>query len=208
MIVIGLTGSVGMGKTEVGKYFKKKKIKVFDCDEEIRKIYEESKIIKQIAGNFPSVFVKGKINKTELTKLVFDAPQELKKLEKILYYRLKEVQSKWVRSKVREKESIIVLDVPLLFESNNLKKYDIIIVVSCSDEIQEKRVLKRKNWNKERFEKTLDKQISNEKKKQLANLIIRTDRGKRYLWEQVIKIIKLTNLITVRPNNLILREFK
>ena len=208
MIVIGLTGSVGMGKTEVGKYFKKKKIKVFDCDEEIRKIYEESKINKQIAGNFPSVFVKGKINKTKLTKLVFDAPQKLKKLEQILHYRLKEVQSKWVRSRVREKESIIVLDVPLLFESNNVKKYDIIILVSCSDEIQEKRVLKRKNWNKERFEKTLDKQISNEKKKQLANLIIRTDRGKRHLWEQVIKIIKLAKLISVRSNNLILREFK
>ena len=83
---------------------------------------------------------------------------------------------------------VIKIDASAL---TDVKKYDIIIVVSCSDEIQEKRVLKRKNWNKERFEKTLEKQIPNEKKKQLANLIIRTDRGKRYLWEQVIKIIKL-----------------
>ena len=58
MIVIGLTGSVGMGKTEVGKYFKKKKIRVFDCDEEVRKIYQEHKVINQIANKFPSVFLE------------------------------------------------------------------------------------------------------------------------------------------------------
>merc|ERR1711991_838523 len=129
-----------MGKTEVGKNFRKKKIRVFDCDEEVRKIYQEHKVINQIADNFPSVFLGGKINKIELTKIVFDNPKKLRKLEKILHHRLREVQSKWIRSRVREKDTIIVFDVPLLFESNNIKKYDIIIVVSCSDEIQEKRV--------------------------------------------------------------------
>ena len=150
----------------------------------------------------------GKINKIELTKIVFDNPKKLRKLEKILHHRLREVQSKWIRSRVREKDNIIVFDVPLLFESNNIKKYDIIIVVSCSDEIQEKRVLRRKNWTKERLEKTIKTQMSSEKKKKLANLIIKTDRGKRYLWEEVTKILKFSNMISVRPNNLILREFK
>ena len=208
MIVIGLTGSVGMGKTEVGKYFKKKKIRVFDCDEEVRKIYQEHKVINQIADKFPSVFLGGNINKIELTKIVFDNPKKLRKLEKILHHRLREVQSKWIRSRVREKDNIIVFDVPLLFESNNIKKYDIIIVVSCSNEIQEKRVLRRKSWTKERLEKTIKTQMSSEKKKKMANLIIKTDRGKRYLWEEITKILKFSNMISVRPNNLILREFK
>ena len=207
MIILGVTGSVGMGKTEAGKYFLKNKIDVFDCDKEIAAFYSKKDILFEIKRNFPSTIFNNKVNKNILANIVFNDKKKLKFLEKLLYKKLQAEQSFWLRKKIREKKKILVFDVPLLFEKDNVKKYDFVIVLSCKKELQKKRVLKRKGWNENRYEQTLKEQIPDRVKQALADMIIKSDRGKRYIYQKIIKIIKEVKNKKNRKTNEILKEF-
>ena len=207
MIILGVTGSVGMGKTEAGKYFIKKNIDVFDCDKEIATFYNKKDIINEIKKNFPSTIVNNKVDKNILAKIVFNDKKKLKFLEGLLYKKLRMEQSFWLRKKIREKKNLLVFDVPLLFEKDNIKKYDTVIVLSCNKNLQRRRVLKRQGWNEDRYEKTLKEQIPDYSKQKLADIIIKSDRGKRYLNEEIIKIIKEVKNKENRKIDEILKEF-
>ncbi len=207
MIIIGLTGSIGMGKTEAGKYFKKEKIDVFDCDKEVALLYEKKVVLKELEQAFPNIISNDIIDKVALSKIVFDDKNKLKKLEKILYERLKKKQSFWLRKKIREKKKVVVFDVPLLLETKSSKKYDLVVVVSSALEIQKRRVLARKDWNRDRLEQILKKQMPDKEKLKLANITIKTDRGKRYLYNAVKDIKEIVKLKKNRTINSILRDF-
>ena len=207
MVILGITGSVGMGKTEASKCFLKNNIDVFDCDKEIDSLYKRQDVIVEIKKQFPTTIFKNKVNKNELANIVFKDKKKLKFLESYLHKKLKLRQSFWLRKKIRQKKKLLVFDVPLLFEKDNLKKYDLILVLSCIEEIQKRRVLKRKGWNKIRLEKTLTEQIPDFKKQAMADKIIKTDRGKRYLHENIIKTIQEMKNKQNRRINDILKEF-
>ena len=207
MIVIGLTGSVGMGKTQVSKYFNKMNIDVFDSDYQVKLLYKEKNIIEAIKLYFPSAFSNNKINKKILADIVFKEEKKLKLLESLIHERLKNKQKKWIRKKIREKSKIVVFDIPLLYEKDNIKKYDYIIVVSCNKEIQKIRVLKRKNWNLTRLNYTLKKQLDNDIKKNMADIIIKTDRGKKYTLIKVLNTIKLLSDSNPRTTYKVLSYF-
>ena len=207
MIILGVTGSVGMGKTEASKFFLKNNIDVFDCDKEIETFYNKKDIIIKIKRNFPNTIFNNKVDKNALANIVFNDKKKLSLLEGLLYKKLQAKQSFWIRKKIREKKSLLVFDVPLLFEKDNVKKYDFVVVLSCNKEIQKRRVLKRKGWNEDRYEKTLKEQIPDFTKQTLANIIIKSDRGKRYLYQEIIKIIKKVKNKKKRKMHDILREF-
>ena len=190
MIILGITGSVGMGKTEAGKYFIKNNIDVFDCDKEIATFYNKKDTMIEIKKNFPSTFLNNKLNKNVLANIVFNDKKKLKFLEELLHKKLKTAQSFWLRKNIREKKKLLVFDVPLLFEKDNIKKYDIVVVLSCNKDLQKRRVLKRQGWNKDRYENILKAQIPDGTKKTLADIVIKSDIGKRYLHQEIIKIIK------------------
>ena len=207
MIILGVTGSVGMGKSEAVKYFLKNKIDVFDCDKEIASFYNKKDTIFEIKKIFPSTINNNKVNKNALANIVFNDKNKLRFLEVLLHKKLKEEQSFWLRKKIREKKSLLVFDVPLLFEKDNIKKYDIVMVLSCNKILQRIRVLKRQGWNEERYEKTLREQLPDYTKQKLADIIIKSDRGKRYLHQAIIKIIKEVTNKKYRKINEILKEF-
>lgn len=207
MIVIGVTGSVGMGKTEAAKRFLRNNIDVFECDKEIASFYNKKKTISEIKKTFPSSVFKDKVDKTALAKIVFGDKKKLKFLESLFQNKLRKTQAFWLRKKIREKKKILVFDVPLLFEKDNLRKYDIIIVLSCDIEIQRRRVLKRKGWTRDRLKKTLKEQMPDREKTTLGDIIIKTDRGKRDLNKNIIKIIKKARTRRNRRINDILKEF-
>ncbi len=207
MIILGVTGSVGMGKSEAVKYFLKNKIDVFDCDKEIASFYNKKDTIFEIKKFFPSTINNNKVNKNALANIVFNDKNKLRFLEVLLHKKLKEEQSFWLRKKIREKKSLLVFDVPLLFEKDNIKKYDIVMVLSCNKILQRIRVLKRQGWNEERYEKTLREQLPDYTKQKLADIIIKSDRGKRYLHQAIIKIIKEVTNKKYRKINEILKEF-
>ena len=207
MIILGVTGSVGMGKTEASKYFFKNNIDVFDCDKEIETFYNKKEVIVEIKRNFPNTIYNNKVNKNALASIVFSNKKKLKFLEGLLYKKLKVKQSFWIRKKIREKKKILVFDVPLLFEKDNIKKYDLVVVLSCKKALQKIRVLKRHGWNEDRYKKTLKEQIPDYTKKKLADIIIKSDRGKRYLNTEIIKIIKEVKKKKSRKIQDILKEF-
>ena len=207
MIILGVTGSVGMGKTEAGKYFIKNKIDVFDCDKEIATFYNKNDTIIEIKKIFPSTVYNNKVDKNALANIVFNDKKKLNFLEELLYKKLQAKQSFWLRKKIREKKNLLVFDVPLLFEKDNIKKYDIVLVISCNKALQRRRVLKRQGWNEERYDKTLKEQIPDYIKQSLADIIIKSDRGKRYLNQEIIKIIKEVKNKKNRKTNEILKEF-
>lgn len=207
MIIIGLTGSVGMGKSEASKYFLKNNIDVFDCDKEIASLYKKKEVVKEIKLFFPSTIIKNKVDTGVLANIVFNNDKKLRLLEKYLHNKLRAKQCLWLRKKARQRKRVLVFDVPLLFEKDNIKKYDTILLLSCVREIQNRRVLIRKGWDKERLEKTIKKQMPDNKKQALADITIKTDRGKRYLYEEVIKTIKEMKNKQSRNFNNILKEF-
>ena len=207
MIILGVTGSIGMGKTEAGKYFIKNNVDVFDCDKEIANFYNKKDTITEIKKNFPSTVYNNKVNKNALASIVFSDKNKLNLLEGLLYKKLQAEQSFWLRKKIREKKNLLVFDVPLLFEKDNIKKYDIVMVISCNEDLQRRRVLKRQGWNEERYEKTLKEQTPDYIKQTLADIIIKSDRGKRYLYQKIIKIIKEVENKKNRKIYEIIKEF-
>ena len=207
MIILGVTGSIGMGKTEAGKYFIKNNVDVFDCDKEIATFYNKKDTITEIKKNFPSTVYNNKVNKNALANIVFSDKNKLNLLEGLLHKKLQAEQSFWLRKKIREKKNLLVFDVPLLFEKDNIKKYDIVMVISCNQALQRRRVLKRQGWNEDRYEKTLKEQTPDYIKQTLADIIIKSDRGKRYLRQKIIKIIKEVRNKRNRKIYEILKEF-
>ena len=207
MIIIGLTGSVGTGKSETSKFFLRKNIPVFDCDQKIADLLKRVKVKKNIKREIPEAFSGNILDKTKLAKIVFREEKKLKFLEQILYKSLKKFQAKWLRNNLSLRKHLVVIDVPLLFEKDILEKYDIIIVTSCSSFIQKARVLKRENWNKERLNITLKKQLEDKRKKEMADIVIHTDRGKRHVFCLVSKLLKQINTVNKRPIKEILKLF-
>ena len=208
MIIIGLTGSVGAGKTETSKFFKRNNVPVFDSDYQVKKIYKKIRVIKKIKTEFPEAFINNVLLKEKLAKIVFKDSRKLEVLEKIIYEYLKISRYLWIRKKFRDKNKVVVFDVPLLFEKDSVTKYDKIILVTCSEKIQKFRVLKRKGWDEKRFELTKNKQLEDKKKKKLADIIINTDRGKRYVFNRIKNILKKCLVAKTRPNNKIIYNFK
>ncbi len=206
MILVGLTGSVGTGKTEVSKIFLRKNIPVFESDRQVGIILQKEKVKKNIKRHFPEAFEKETLVKKNLANIVFRDDKKLKTLENIIYKNLRDMQAKWIRLQITKRKKIAIFDVPLLFEKDNVFKYDFILVTTCSYSIQKVRVLKRKDWDYDRFTLTLKKQIRENIKKKKANMIIHSDRGKRYAFNKVIKFLALVE-IKKRSTKEILRYF-
>ena len=207
MIIFGITGSVGTGKSFAISFFKKQRVPVFDSDHEVNLIYRKKRVLGIIMQKFPKAFKKNQLIKEKLAKIVFQDKNKLLMLEKIIYKFLKDRRCKWIRKQFRNKSKFVVFDVPLLFEKNNIKKYDKIIVMTCSEKIQMARVLKRNGWDEKRFTQTKLLQMDDKKKRKLANNIIYSDRGKRMVYNKVFNILKKSSNLRERPANKILMDF-
>ena len=208
MIVLGLTGSVGVGKTETSNFFKRNKIPVFESDYEINLLYRKRVVIKKVKEEFPRAFIDNNLSKEKLAEIVFKDINKLRVLEGILYTYLKANRLLWIRKKFREKKRVVVFDVPLLFEKENVEKYDKIILVTCSEEVQRQRVLKRKGWNEKRLFLTRKQQLKNKKKIKLADIVINTDRGKRYVFNKITNILDKCYYLKKRTNDRIILDFQ
>ena len=207
MIIIGLTGSVGTGKTEVSNYFIRNKISVFDSDKKVRLIHENTIVQQEISRLFPNSLVAKKVDRKKLAKVVFNDKEKLALLENIIYTRLKQIQSKWIRNQISARKKIVVFDTPLLFEKDKLEKYDIKVLLTCSEAIQKNRVLKRSNWSLNRFNLTKELQMETKEKKLLADEIVSTDRGKRKTFQDIQNILNKTENHVHRNAKDILRNF-
>lgn len=207
MIIIGITGSVGTGKTETSNFFKRNKIPVFDSDHEVGLLYKKRIVLNIIKKQFPAAFKDNTLLKETLAKIVFADEKKLFLLEKIIYKFLKIRSYLWIRRQFRNRKKLVVLDVPLLFEKDSIKKYDKTVVITCSEKIQKKRVLNRKGWDEKRLMLTKRQQLEDKKKKRLADTVIYSDRGKRYVYNIVYNLLN-KSYNRIRSGNKILLNFK
>ncbi|MEC8019948.1 MAG: dephospho-CoA kinase [Pseudomonadota bacterium] len=174
MIKIGLTGSIGMGKSETAKIFNGLGVPVYDADASVHKLYEAgNKGALAVKNLYPEAISKdGSVDREVLGGIVVGNKNKIKKLEEIIHPLLQEDRTIFFEKNINEK--VVILDIPLLYETNGEKHVDYVIVVSTSEKIQRERVLKRPDMTDDKFNKILISQIPNTIKCQKADFIIDT----------------------------------
>ena len=187
-IILGLTGSIGMGKTTTAKMFAKYGIPVWEADTSVHKLYsKEGEAVELFKEKFPSSIVNNEVNRAELKKLINDDERNLKTIETLIHPLVSNDRKRFVKAAEKKNIPLIVLDIPLLFEKGHEKSVDYIIVVSVTKETQRKRVLKRNTMTSEMVEKILKIQTSDAEKRQKADFVIITDT----LEQAEIKVLEI-----------------
>ena len=181
MIIIGITGSIGMGKTTVSNMLRFLKIPVFDSDKQVGNILDKNcDIIEKVSEIWPDTVLlhkkQRKINKTLLGNIIFKSKEERKKLERLIHPLVKKEKKIFLENS--KGFSLVGLDVPLLYETGMDKTCDYIFLVNTSKKIQKIRVLKRRNMTEQKFDLVNKSQWSLEKKIKKKPLVICTSYGK------------------------------
>ena len=187
-IILGLTGSIGMGKTTTAKMFAKYGIPVWEADTSVHKLYsKEGEAVELFKEKLPSSIVNNEVSRAELKKLINDDERNLKTIETLVHPLVSNDRKRFVKAAEKKKIPLIVLDIPLLFEKGHEKSVDYIVVVSVTKETQRKRVLKRNAMTPEMVEKILKIQMSDAEKRQKADFVIITDT----LEQAEIKVLEI-----------------
>ena len=183
MILIGLTGTIGSGKTFALNFFKSKKIKVFSADEKVKKILGNKIVKEKIYKLFPQAFIGKKLNKSLLASIVFSNKKKLRNLEKIIHPRVRKEKKNFLD--IHKNKNFIIMEIPLIFEQKRKKNYNYIILMDVNKKNQFERIKKRKNMTKELFKKILANQVSNKKKK-FADFVI-NNNGTKAKTREILK---------------------
>ena len=187
-IILGLTGSIGMGKTTTAKMFAKYGIPVWEADTSVHKLYsKEGEAVELFKEKFPSSIVNNEVSRAELKKLINDDERNLKTIETLIHPLVSNDRKRFVKAAEKKNIPLIVLDIPLLFEKGHEKSVDYIVVVSVTKETQRKRVLKRNTMTSEMVEKILKIQMSDAEKRQKADFVIITNT----LEQAEIKVLEI-----------------
>lgn len=190
MIVIGITGSIGCGKTYLAKIIKSLGFATYNPDFWVRDFYKKASFLSLIKDNFPQTFNhNGEFDKRKLRNLVFSDNTQLKKLEKLTHPLINK-KLKYIIKKFSAKEDIIFFDAALLYEKGWDKYCDFVIVADVSDEIQKQRVMKRDNISEDDFNKIVTTQTSKEYKRYRADYVIDTSLPYGINKVQLIKFIR------------------
>jgi dephospho-CoA kinase len=191
MIIIGLTGSIGMGKSTTSSIFIEEGIPVYDADAAVEELYSVGgAAVAVVEKMFPGVTKDGAIDKTALGERVFDklmAKESLKELENAIHPLLRVHRLDFFAKHVDA--PIVVLDIPLLFETDGDKEVDAVVVVSCPVNVQRERVMARPGMTEKRLRDVLSRQMPDESKRNRADYVIDTSKGIDHAREGVRKIL-------------------
>lgn len=191
MLVVGLTGSIGMGKSTVGKMFRKLGIPVYNVDEVIHELYSKGGgLVEFIREVFPDAVVDDAVDRARLSKMVVGNEAEIKKLEAVVHPRLGESRASFFKDAEQEGHKMVVLDVPLIFETGSEKNFEKIVVVSAPADVQRERVLAREDMTEDKFEAILARQVPDAEKRERADYVINTNCPKEATFEQVKALVE------------------
>ena len=194
MLIIGLTGSIGMGKTTAAHGFRRLGVPVYDSDAMVHRLLgAEGGAVEKVAAAFPGVVRGGAVDRARLGEAVFGRPDKLLALERILHPMVADQKNRFLAANSRRKTSQVVIDSPLLFETGGDVSCDITITVSAPDFIQERRVLGRPGMSRRRFNKILESQMPDYKKRALSDFVILTGLGRIDRLRQIHKILLATS---------------
>jgi len=190
LIIIGLTGSIGMGKSETAKMFARAGVPVFDSDAAVHRLMaKDGAAVARVEAAFPGVSGEDGVDRNRLGARVFGDGAALKRLEAILHPMVSDMRREFFSQAYEQGRDMVLLDVPLLFETGGETLCDYTVVVSAPAEVQRQRVLSRPGMTVEKFENILAKQMTDHEKCARADFIVQTDRGLRYAEDQVREII-------------------
>ncbi|TIP01504.1 MAG: dephospho-CoA kinase [Mesorhizobium sp.] len=176
MIVLGLTGSIGMGKSATAKMFAEAGVPVHDSDETVHRLYA-GKAAPLVEAAFPGTTEAGVVDRVKLASQVLGDPAALKKLESIIHPLVRADADAFLARHRAAGARLAVLDIPLLFETGGRNRVDKVVVVTASPEIQRERVLARPGMSEEKFLSILAKQVPDAEKRRHADFIIDTGNG-------------------------------
>lgn len=189
MKIIGLTGSIGMGKTTTAQMFEKHGVPTIDADQIVHDLYE-NEAVALIEYAFPGTTDGNSVDRTKLSQAVIGKPDNFAKLEVIIHPLVRQKQDEFITNHREKGSDLVLLDIPLLFETNAQSRVDIIVVVTCDADIQKQRVLARKNMSEEKFAAILEKQLPDAEKRRLADHIVDTSHSFEETEAQVIALLE------------------
>lgn len=178
MIVVGLTGSIGMGKSTVAAMFAEEGAPAFDSDAAVHALYAPGgAAVGPVAAAFPAALKDGGIDRTALSALVVDNPVALKRLEQLVHPFVRQAQVDFAEAQRAAGAHAVVFDIPLLFETGGADLVDVVVVVSAPAEVQRARVLARPGMTEDKFERLLARQTPDAEKRARADFVIDTGRS-------------------------------
>jgi dephospho-CoA kinase len=176
MLILGLTGSIGMGKSTTAKLFAEAGVPVYDADATVHKLYE-GEAAAAIEAAFPGTTAGGKVDRERLSAQVVHDPAAIKRLEQIVHPMLGTSRQKFLEDAERSGAAVAVVDVPLLFETGGEKRVDAVVVVTTTPEIQRQRILARDNMTGEKLDAILARQLPDAEKRRRADFVVDTSNG-------------------------------
>ena len=196
MIILGLTGSIGMGKSTTAAMFKEAGIPVYDADAAVHEIYEPGgAAVGPLSERFGDILKNGGVDRAALRAKVVDNPEAMRDLEAIVHPLVGLSQMSFRQQALESGAFFAVLDIPLLFETGGETRCDYVAVVTASADVQRDRVLERGEMSEDQFEQIKAKQMPDADKRARADFIINTAFGFDFARAQVQSIIELLNRI-------------
>jgi dephospho-CoA kinase len=176
MIILGLTGSIGMGKSTTAKLFEEAGVPVYDADATVHRLYE-GEAVAAIEAAFPGTTSGGKVDRNKLSARVVHDPAAMKQLEQVVHPMLGASRQKFLDDAERSGAPVAVVDVPLLFETGGEKRVDAVVVVTTTPEVQRERILARENMTPEKLDAILARQLPDAEKRKRAHFVVDTSHG-------------------------------
>ncbi|MFT3732608.1 MAG: dephospho-CoA kinase [Hyphomicrobium sp.] len=173
MLIVGLTGSIGMGKSTAAARFRARGIGVFDADAEVHRLYA-GPLAEEIERAFPGSLTEGAVDRGKLAEHVIRSPHRFKELEAIVHPRVHAAERAFLQAEQANGASLAVLEIPLFLEGGRDEHVDAIVVVTASPEIQRERVLSRAGMTEEKFKAIVARQITEAEKKVRADFVVDT----------------------------------
>ena len=176
MFVLGLTGSIGMGKSTAARFFAEAGVPVHDADGVVHRLYE-GEAAAAIEAAFPGTTTCGKVDRAKLAERVLDDPAAIRRLEAIIHPLVRESEVKFLADAGGRGEPVVVLDIPLLFETGAQERVDAVVVVSAGPQAQRTRVLGRPGMTETKLEAILAKQMPDVEKRRRAHFVVDSSGG-------------------------------
>ena len=189
MMILGLTGSIGMGKSTTAKLFAEAGVPVYDADAAVHKLYE-GEAAPAIEAAFPGTTVDGKVDRQKLSARVVHDPDAMKQLEGIVHPMLGASRQKFFRDAEQSGAPVVVVDVPLLFETGGEKRVDAVVVVTTSPENQRTRILARGTMTGEALDSIIARQLPDAEKRKRADFVVDTSHGLAPVRAQISDILQ------------------
>jgi len=189
MFILGLTGSLGMGKSTTARFFAEEGVPVHDADTVVHRLYE-GEAAAAIEAAFPGTTAGGKVDRAELAARVLGDSGALKRLETIIHPLVQEAERRLLAEADARGEEVAVLDIPLLFETGGEERVDAVVVVSAPPEVQRSRALERPGMTVDKLDAILAKQMPDAEKRRRADFVVDTSHGLEAARAQVRAILK------------------